>query len=62
MVIYMWEFPDSFGYRFSTEIPINLPNKQPWLYQAHPDHPWFNHHERGHNVCKQYNRSPTMDY
>ena len=25
-------------------------------------HPWFDHHERGHNRTVHLNRAPTMDY
>jgi hypothetical protein len=61
----MWEFPPSFGYRFN---PGNVdgfgssdPTKQPWLYQASPYHPWFEHHERGSNRTMYFNCGPTGD-
>lgn len=57
----MWEYPASFGFRFTVSL-FNDPTKQPWLYVAHPDHPWFDHHERGHNRTVWLNRAPTMDY
>lgn len=63
MTIYMYEFPVSFGFRFAgVDAYGHTPDRQPWLYLASPDHPWFDHHERGHNRTMKFNCAPTIDY
>jgi hypothetical protein len=41
--IYMYEYPESFGFRFTTDWPVHAPFRQPWRYHAFEDHPWFDH-------------------
>ena len=59
--IHMWEYPDSFGYRFSVVEGLNwTPNHQPWLYAPlEENHPWFEHHERGSNRTVIYNMTAS---
>lgn len=48
MIIYMWEFPASFGERISlndcSDWAYGWKNGR-WAYYAPPEHPWFDHHD-----------------
>ena len=46
VIIYMWEFPASFGYQFFDGDGDWNPCRQPWLYRACEYHPWFEHTDR----------------
>lgn len=43
MTIYLWDYPESWGLRFFSSVVIR---KRAWLYDASPEHPWFEHSDR----------------